>query len=217
MTVANGIRSITCLASLLVALGSAATVGAQAPPSAGEFQVGDRIVMRVDVEPQLTDSFTVTPGPAVLLPIIGSVSLAGVRRDQVEKVLTEAVAKFYRNPVVHARALVRIAILGQVLHPGFYAVPAEMLVPDVLMVAGGPTTTAQVNAIVVNRGGAPFILGDSTKKAIARGMTLSQLGIRSEDQFVVPLASDSERTIRIVAEILAIPIAIVTVLILTKR
>ncbi len=196
-----------------------ATVDAQSParPLAGDFQVGDRIVMRVDVEPQLTDSFTVTAGPAVLLPIIGSVSLAGVRRDQIEKVLTDAVAKFYRNPVVHARALVRIAILGQVLHPGFYAVPAEMLVPDVLMVAGGPTTdrTGQRDR------------GQSRRHAIhtrrryeegdrARNDPIA-LGIRSEDQFVVPLASDSERTIRIVAEILAIPIAIVTVLILTKR
>jgi protein involved in polysaccharide export with SLBB domain len=159
----------------------------------------------------------VSAGPAVLLPIIGSVPLAGVRRDQIERVLTDAVAKFYRNPVVHARALVRIAILGQVLRPGFYAVPADVLLPDVLMTAGGPTPTAQVNAIMVTRGGAPLILADSIKKAIARGLTLAQLGVRSEDQFVVPLASDSERTIRLVAEILAIPIAIITVLILTKK
>jgi hypothetical protein len=70
---------------------------------------------------------------------------------------------------------------------------------------------------MVTRGGAPLILADSTKRAIARGLTLAQLGVRSEDQFVVPLASDSERTIRIIAELLAIPIAIFTVIILTRH
>ncbi len=217
MSVARQMHS-AMFAVLLVARGFAATLGAQSPRSAGnDFQVGDRIALRVDVEAQLTDTFTVSPGPAVLLPIVGSVSLAGVRRDQLEKVLTEAVAKFYRNPVVHARALVRIAILGQVLRPGFYAVPADVLVPDLLMVAGGPTPTAQVNGIQVTRSGALLIPADSTKKAIARGLTLSQLGVRSEDQFVVPVASDSEHTIRIIAEVLAIPIAIVTVLILVRH
>ena len=210
-------RQRAVLAALFVALGCAAALGAQSTSAAGDFQVGDRIILRVDVEPQLTDTFTVSAGPALLLPIVGNVSLAGVRRAQIEKILTEAVAKYYRNPVVRARALVRIAILGQVLHPGFYAVPADMLVPDVLMVAGGPTPTAEVNAIRVTRGGALLIASDSTKKAIARGLTISQLGVRSEDQFNVPLASDSERTIRIIAEILAIPIAIFTVIILTRH
>ncbi len=217
MRAAGQKKSAMFLTALLVALGCATTLIAQSAPPASDFQVGDRIIMRVDVEPQLTDSFTVSPGPALILPIVGSVPLAGVRRDQIEKVLTDAVAKFYRNPVVRVRALVRIAILGEVLHPGFYAVPSEMLLPDLVMVAGGPTGAAQVNGIVVNRNGAKFLSGDSTYKATMRGLTLAQLGIRSEDQFVVPHAADSERTIRIIAELLSIPIAIFTVIILTRH
>jgi polysaccharide export outer membrane protein len=204
-------------AMLLVTLGGAAGLGAQSAPAQSDFQVGDRIVLRVDVEVQLTDTFTVSQGPALQLPIVGSVSLAGVRRDQVEKVLTDAVAKYYRNPIVHARTLVHVGVLGEVLRPGFYSVPVDMLVPDVLMAAGGPTATAQVNAIRVMRGGAEWLRGDSTKKSIARGLTVSQLGIRSEDQFVVPRASDSERTLRIVAELIAIPVAVITVIILTRH
>lgn len=207
------------LTGLLLALGCATTaLGAQTAPAPGnDFHVGDRVVMRVDVEPQLTDTFTVAAGPLLVLPIIGTVPLAGVRHAQIEKVLSDAVAKFYRNPVVHARALVRVAVLGEVLHPGFYAVPTEMLVPDVVMTAGGPTTTAGVNAISVVRDGKQLMRGDSIKAAMAHGLTLTQLGIQSEDQFVVPAAHDSEKTLRVIAELLAIPIAIVTVLILSRR
>jgi protein involved in polysaccharide export with SLBB domain len=206
------------LTALLVALSCAPALVAQSKPRIdSDFSVGDRIALRVDVEPQLTDTFTVSPGPALLLPIVGSVSLAGVRRDQIEKVLTDAVAKYYRNPLVHVRALIRIAVLGEVQRPGFYAVPVDMLVPDVLMTAGGPTPAAQVNAIRVDRGGMGWLRADSTKKSVARGLTLSQLGIRSEDQFVVPRTSDSESKIRFVAELLAIPIAIVTVVILIRH
>ncbi len=203
---------------LLAALACAATLGAQSPSAASsDFQVGDRIVLRVDVEPQLTDTFTVISGPALLLPIVGNVSLSGVRRDQIEKVLTDAVTKYYRNPVVHVRALVRVAVIGEVQRPGFYAVPADMVLPDLLMLAGGPTVAAQVNAIRIDRGGSAWLRIDSTKKSIARGLTLSQIGIRSEDQVVVPRAADTESKIRLVAEVLAIPIAIVTVLILVRH
>lgn len=211
-------KSRALLTILFVALGHTALAGAQAAaPAANELHVGDRIALRVDAEVQLTDTFTVRPGPALLLPIVGTVSLAGVPRDQVERALTDAIAKYYRNPVVHARALVHVAVLGEVLRPGFYSVPTDMLMPDILMVAGGPLPTAQVNGMQIVRGGAPLLRGDSTKKSIARGLTLSQVGIRSEDQFVVPRASDWESKLRVIAAVIAIPVAIITVVILTRR
>jgi protein involved in polysaccharide export with SLBB domain len=195
-----------------------AALGAQSGPRAGNgFQVGDRILLRVAGEAQLTDTFTVMAGPALMLPVVGSVSLAGVRRDSVEKVLAEAIAKYFRDPLVHARALVRVAVLGEVVRPGFYAVPSDMLVPDVLMAAGGPTPTAQVDHLRVMRGNVELLPVDSAKKALAEGLTLTQIGIRSEDQFIVPRAADSERTLRIVSTLVAIPVAILTILLLSKH
>ena len=209
------LAAMGCAAAPLRAQTQAPAQTASAPES--DFHVGDRVVLRVDVEPQLTDTFTVASGPLLVLPIVGNVPLVGVRHAQIEKVLAEAVAKFYRNPVVHARVLVRVAVLGEVLHPGFYAVPTETLVPDVVMTAGGPTSTAGVNAIHVMRDGKDLMPGDSIKAAMAHGLTLTQLGIRSEDQFVVPAAHDSEKTLRVIAELLAIPVAIITVIILARH
>ena len=174
------------------------------------------MVLRVAGEAELTDTFTVSAGPAVVLPIVGSVSLAGVKRDSLEHVLFAAISKFFRDPMVHARALIRIAVLGEVLRPGFYAVPSDMVVTDVLMAAGGPTGLARVDGLTISRGGIELLPHDSTKKALAQGLTLSQIGIRPEDQFVVPRLNDPERTIRIVTTVLAVPIAILTILLLRR-
>jgi protein involved in polysaccharide export with SLBB domain len=210
-------RQRVVLGGLVFVLGVPA-IGAQARPRAGdEFQLGDRVALRVEGDAQLTDTFTVTRGPTLLLPIIGNVSLAGVKRDSVEKVLAEAIGKYYRNPSVRARALVRVAVLGEVARPGFYALPTDMLVPDVVMAAGGPTPAAQIEGIRITRLGAELLPRDSIQNAIARGLSLSQIDVRSEDQFVIPRAADSERALRVISAWVTIPIAIASLILLARR
>jgi protein involved in polysaccharide export with SLBB domain len=111
---------------------------------------------------------------------------------------------------------VRVAVLGEVLRPGFYAVPSDAFFLDVLMAAGGPTPSAQVDGLRVTRDGAELLSRDATKKVVAQGLSLSQMGIRSEDQFVVPRVADPERTIRIISVLVAIPVAVITVLLLRR-
>ncbi len=183
----------------------------------GIVQVGDRIVLRVAGEAALTDTFTVDPGPVVVLPIVGSVALAGVRRDSVEGALTKAISKFYRDPSVHSRTLVRLGILGEVQRPGFYGVPVDLALSDVIMVAGGPTPTASVDKLKILRRGADVFPAGTVEKALAQGMTVAEVDIQTEDQFVVPRTGDSERTLRLVSELIAIPVAILTIVILLTR
>jgi polysaccharide export outer membrane protein len=203
--------------ALALALCGAAALGAQPRAHDSDLHVGDRIVLRVDGEPQLTDTFTVGRGQALVLPIVGNVSLVGVRRDSVERVLTEAVARYYRNPTVHARVLVRVAVLGDVARPGFYSVPTDALVPDVVMAAGGPTAMAQIDRIRITRLGAELMSRDSIQRVIAQGRALSQIDIRSEDQFFVPRAAEPDHTIRTVSLWLTIPMAIVTLIYFTRH
>lgn len=209
-------RAVLAIVALMAA--SACALGAQSIPGpANELREGDRIVLRVDGEPQLTDTFTVLRGPALALPIVGNVSLAGVRRDSVEKVLAAAIGKYYRNPSVHAHSLVRIAVLGEVARPGFYALPTDLRIPDVIMAAGGPTPSAQIDRIKITRLGVDLMDPDSTQSAVAHGETLAQIDVRSEDQFVVPRAADSERTLRLISLWLTIPLAIATLIYFTRR
>ena len=199
-----GRSRLIALVTLAVALGPAAA--AQAP--ADTVRVGDRILLRVEREQQLSDTFTVTPGPALVLPAIGAVSLAGVRRSEAEPYLSRELARYLKQPVVHARVLVRLAILGEVERPGFYAIPADAVPSDALMAAGGPTREAKFSGLRVERDGARLWSGDGLQQAIARGVTVDQMGLRSGDRFIVPRRHDSDATIRKLGILVTLPAAI---------
>lgn len=153
------------------------------------LQVGDRVVLRVDGEPQLTDTFTVITGPAVVLPKIGPVPLAEVRRADVERYLAQYIGRFIREPIVHAHALIRVGVFGEVAKPGYYAVPSEALIGDVLMSAGGPTQGAKVDRMTIERSGKTLYPSDSMRSAIARGVTIAELELQPSDALMVPKAS----------------------------
>jgi protein involved in polysaccharide export with SLBB domain len=174
------------------------------------FQVGERILLRVEGERDLSDTFTVRPGPSLLLPRLGEISLAGVRRADVEPYLKTQLTRFLRDPVVQARALLRIAVLGEVERPGFYAVSADLPLPATVMLAGGPTRTARPQGIRVERGEGRGLGADTVAKAIAHNATLAELGIRSGDRIVVPRQGrrDPEGTLRTAELLIGLPAAV---------
>ena len=184
------------------------------PPSATAdsvrdlVKVGDRILMQVEGERALSDTFTVRTGPEIALPGVGTISLQGVTRQDVEPFLRSAIARYIRNPVVHARTLVLVGIVGEVARPGYYAVAADALLSDALMAAGGMTRDAQVTKLRIDRDTREIYGADATRDALARGLTLGQVGVESGDQLVVPRKPDTERTTRIIGYVLAIPVTI---------
>src|SRR5512140_2845978 len=66
----------------------------------GGFQAGDRIILSVDGEKQLTDTFVVRSGRVLELPVIGVVPLSGVRRADIQSYLAGVVGRYVRDPVV---------------------------------------------------------------------------------------------------------------------
>jgi polysaccharide export outer membrane protein len=159
-------------------------MGAQAPPSA--FQVGDRILLRVEGDSALSDTFTVVAGPALRLPTVGEISLAGVRRTDLEAHLTRELGRFLKDPVVQAHALIRVSVAGQVVRPGYYAVPVDLVLADAVMLAGGATSDARVDRLQVLRGTSALWSGAALQAQIARGATLDDLGMRAGDRIQVP-------------------------------
>jgi hypothetical protein len=150
----------------------------------GDFQVGDRVTLSVENEPSLTETFIVTDGPILRLPLIRQVNLKGVLRSELEPNLRTQIARFEEDPVVRAQALIRIAIMGGVPRPGFYTPPSDMLLSDVLMQAGGPGT--KLDNISVQRGGKTILTGEQIRDALTEGKTLDQLDVREGDLIKVP-------------------------------
>lgn len=152
----------------------------------GDLQVGDKVQMTVEGQTALTGTFTVETGRVLVLPQIGAVPLAGVLRSELEPHLTKQIGKYIIEPVVHAQSLVRITVTGDVGKAGFYVVPAQALIPDVLMTAGGPGGTADLGKLKISRAGHTIWDSGTLQKAILEGWTLDQLSLRAGDEIEVP-------------------------------
>lgn len=167
----------------------------------GDFQVGDQVVLEIENEPELSDTLIVRSGRIVNIPVVGELSLDGVLRSELQEHVADHIATFVRDPVVHTEALIRISVHGEVGEPGFYVLPADRLVDHALMIAGGPTGTAKLTEMRIERGGARIWEGEELEMAIVQGRTLDQLNVQAGDRIVVPLEQqrDGWEVMRVVA------------------
>jgi len=176
----------------------------------GDFQSGDRVFLIVEGEQVLSDTFTVDDGRSITLPNLGVISLHGVLRAELEDSMRAKLSFYIRDPVIHARALIRIAVLGEVNRPGYYLVPPGSQIEDVLMTAGGPTRDSNVRGMTIQRTDGQSWSSDDIHRAIADGRTLDQLGIRSGDQLVMPRHHAMGQTIMLFSAIVTTVLAIAT-------
>src|SRR5207249_5164306 len=208
-------RSWWSLSVALVLLAAGGRGMAQTPTTA--FQAGDRILLHVEGDSALSDTFTVVAGPTLRLPNIGEISLAGVRRTDLEAHLTRELSRYIKDPVVQARALIRVSVVGEVTRPGYYAVPIDLVLADALMLAGGATQHARVDRLSIVRGNSAVWSGNKLQTEIARGATLDQLGIRAGDRIQVPGQRDPESNWRVVGIIVGSLATAVGVVALTQH
>ena len=149
--------------------------------SEGDFRRGDRIVLEVQSESTLTDTFTVGSRQDLLLPppTVGSLDLKGVLRAELQDRLTAYIARFRQNPVVRAYPLIRISIQGEVAHGGVYSVPADGRLADAVMAAGGTTQYAETQKIRIHRNGKQIWEGSSLE------LNIDELALKDGDQLVI--------------------------------
>lgn len=183
---------------------------------AGDFMIGDQIALVVEGEPDLSGDFVVQAGPSLVLPVIGTISLSGVLRSELESYLRGELGTYLREPAVHARASIRVMVTGGVGRAGYYVMPTSTVFSDALMVAGGPSNDAKLQDIRVERANRVIWSGDAMQQAIIEGRTLDQLSIQAGDHIFVPARSQDGAFGRIVRTTTAIvaPIAMLTVTLL---
>ncbi len=151
----------------------------------GDLQAGDAIILAVEGEQQLTDSFKVSAARSITLPGIADISMRGVLRSEVEEYLTRELRKYLRNPVVHVQTTVRLSILGSVGKPGYYQVNSERMIGDAIMLAGGPAGGIDPAKTYADRGGVVILDREAFSEALDRGKTLDQMNFRAGDEIVV--------------------------------
>ena len=151
----------------------------------GDLQVGDQVILTVQGEVAFTGTFPVGAGRVLSLPGTPDIPLRGILRSEAQDYITEQLKRYVRDPAVRVQTLIRMSILGAVGKQGFYQVPADMLVSDAIMLAGGPAGSADPNRSIVRRSGNTLLTQDEVRDAIVRGTTLDQLNLRAGDEMVV--------------------------------
>jgi len=165
----------------------------------GDFQAGHRILLFVTGDSALSDTFTVRSDQKLRLPNLPEISLAGILSSELQGYLQTKLAQYLRDPSVRAQTLLRVQVSGDVGKPGFYSIPIDTPVSDVIMNAGGPTSSADMNKTVLRRGSGVVVSRDGIQAAIRSEFTISDIGARPGDELFVPAKPVGSRWTKIAA------------------
>lgn len=187
----------------------------------GDFQDGDRIVVQllgsVPLGPNgRGDTITVRAGKMLPLPRMDDLALEGVLRSELNEKLSSHLAKYLRDSTARAIPLLRVAVLGQVRQPGYYYTPADVLLSDVLMVAGGPASDSDLGEMTIRRAGETIWNAQDTRTAVTDGLSLDRLHLRAGDEIYVPQQSHHNWSSILQAGAIATSV-IVTIVTLSRR
>ena len=184
----------------------------------GDIRAGDRLRLTVSDQKELSDTFAITAGPALILPVVGTLSLAGVLRSELQDRITTSVDSVYRDAVVQVVLLTRVAVTDGVVRPGYYALPPDALIADAITAAGGLLPYAKLSHAYVERGNQQVWQADSLQAAMRTGRTLGQLGLQAGDRIVVPLgqATDPVRQAQLISQLVGLPVSIYAIVQLFK-
>ena len=161
------IQILSLLALFLAAPGAAQGTG-ESPSRGSPTQVsaeqatvkaGDRIALKIWMEPEMSDTFVVALNGDVVLPKLGAVRATDFTIVALEDSLRRAYRQYLRNPSLEITVLRRIGVHGEVHRPGLYLVDLTMTLRDIIAQAGGITPAGDAGKISVVRDGQRIRLG----------------------------------------------------------
>jgi hypothetical protein len=164
----------------------------------GDFQVGDQLAISLSVpiqpggQPLNNQIFTVAPNQMLVMNEIPEIPLHGILRSEIKDYLTENLRRLFKDQTVQVVPTIRLTILGGVPQPGFYQLPADTPLPDVIMKVGGPTQTTKLEESVIRRGTEVLWDEEDVSAAITAGTTLDQLNLRAGDELVIGMEKKSD-------------------------
>ncbi len=181
--------------------------------ASGDFNIGSRILIEVQGDTTYSDTFTVRTGRVLQLPSLPPLSLEGVLRSESDSVISNYLAKYLRDPDVRVTPLMRLGILGGVASPGYYDVPAQTLLSDIVMSAGGLSSDGDMRRTKIFRANEEVMDPKAVNLAIVNGATLDIMNLQSGDNVNIGITNPQNtlNKVQIITAILAIPLMILTI------
>jgi polysaccharide export outer membrane protein len=135
--------------------------------------VEDELQISVWREPELSAVVVVRPDGMITLPLLNDVKAAGLKTQELQKLLEEKFKGFVNEPqvtvIVRAIRSRKVFLVGQVAKQGTYPLNGDMTVLQLLSEAGGLGTFAKADSIYVLReqSGKKIRIPFRYKKAVA--------------------------------------------------
>lgn len=175
------LRWAAALCTLAVLLTTEVPLAAQAPAPGYLLGPGDVLEISVWGYQDLTRQVAVRPDGRISLPLVGSVTAAGLSVDRLTQVLMRAYAEYIKNPqvtvIVKEFRKITASVIGQVARPGTYTLRPGARLLDLLSLAGGVTEAAALTESRLIRAGAPpqdvdldrLLAGDQAMNIVLQG------------------------------------------------
>ena len=150
---------------------------------------GDQLLIRAWGKIELDSRVTVDRNGQINLPRVGTLTVAGLRYDQLEAYLRSAISAMFKdfelNVALGQLRTIQIFVLGDARQPGAYTVSSLSTLVDALFASGGPSATGTMRLIQLRRDGKTvneFDLYD----LIAKGDKSNDARLRPGDVIFIP-------------------------------
>lgn len=125
-------------------------------PTAGSLGPGDKFLIRVHEEKELSGEYTVSSDGAINYPYVGRLEVDGMTCEQIERTLAEGLGNGYlRNPSVSCSIVEynskKVFVFGEVKSPGSFPYKSNLTLVDAFALAGGVTARANANHTKLTR------------------------------------------------------------------
>ena len=117
---------------------------------------GDELLIRAWGKIDLDSRVTVDRNGQVYLPKVGTLNVAGLRYDQLEKYLHSSISALFKdfelNVSLGQLRSIQIFVLGNARQPGAYTLGSLSTLVNALFASGGPSATGTMRRIQLRRG-----------------------------------------------------------------
>jgi polysaccharide export outer membrane protein len=118
---------------------------------------GDELLVRAWGQIDINYRAVVDRTGTIYIPKIGAISVAGVRYDELNGVLTRNIGRVFKNFELNVTLgqlrSIQVFLVGQVKRPGSYTVSSLSTLVNALFASGGPSNRGSMRQIVLKRQG----------------------------------------------------------------
>jgi polysaccharide export outer membrane protein len=219
------------LVAVLVGAGGLASQNPTTPPGApplpspadtivrptGTLRTGDLIKLRIYRDSELSGQYLIDARGNVQIAGLGVIRAAGLDPTQLSDRLIDALReRGFRTPEIALQVLIRVSVLGEVRTPGLYTVDPGASLLELVTVAGGPTSKADLQHVSVIREAQVYHL--NLQSALS-GSAAGRVALYSNDVVFIPENHSvvTRENISFFATLASLALTIVTLFTLTHH